>query len=110
MNGLDCLEEDLDEILRDFDQRADFTAPSGLRALSVPVIVGDVRAEGSANKAAWRDDLSTSITVKASSLPFVPEAGTVIRLESGQRLRVTDCAATPGDAAYTLTAENRSRS
>lgn len=110
MDCLDFLESDLDEIMRDFDQRADFIAPSGIRALSVPVIIGDVRAEGSTNKAAWRDDLSTSITVKASALPFVPEAGTLIRLSSGQRLRVSDCAATPGDAAYTLTAENRSLS
>lgn len=107
--GLDALECDLDEIMRDFTQRADFVAPSGARAIAVPVIVGDLRAEGSANRAAWRDDFATTVTVKASSLPFVPEPGTTIRLSSGQRLRVTDCAATPGDAAYTITVENRGR-
>lgn len=107
--GFEALEADIDEIMHDFEQRADFTAPSGAHAIAIPVIIGDVRAEGSANKAAWRDDFSTSVTVKASALPFVPEPGTVIRLSNGQRLRVTDCAATPGDAAYTLTAENRGR-
>ena len=107
--GLDALEGDLDEIMRDFTQRADFTSPGGARAIAVPVIVGDIRAEGSTNRAAWRDDFATTVTVKASALPFVPEPGTTLRLSSGQRLRVTDCAATPGDAAFTLTVENRGR-
>ena len=106
---LDALECDLDEIMSDFTQRADFVSPSGARAIAVPVIVGDIRAEGSANRAAWRDDFATTVTVKASALPFVPEPGTTLRLQNGQRLRVTDCAATPGDAAYTLTVENRGR-
>lgn len=111
MEDLDlaALECDLDEIMRDFTQRADFVAPSGARAISVTVIMGDIRAEGSTNRAAWRDDFATTVTVKASSLPFVPEPGTTLRLSSGHRLRVTDCAATPGDAAYTLTVENRGR-
>lgn len=108
--GIDALESDLDEIMRDFTQRADFVAPGGARAIAVSVIVGDIRAEGSTNRAAWRDDFATTVTVKASALPFIPEPGTTIRLQNGQRLRVTDCSATPGDAAYTLTVENRGRS
>lgn len=107
----DELESDLEEILGDLPQTADVFSRDGAQVVrAVPIAIGDVREEGSTNRAAWREDAAATVTLRADALPFPPDPGTTIVLPDGLRLRVTDRSQTPGDIAVTLTVENRGKS
>lgn len=106
----DELTADLDELMEDFPQVADILSPTaGEVSRGVKIILGDVRREGSTNRAAWRDEETTAVVVKVSDVGFRPDPGTLILTEDGLRLRVTDCTYVPGDVTYLLTVENRSK-